>query len=123
MPVPVGVHEFRSLDGDPFSVKVPPPGDIDSFFVFSLPKAGSTLLDGIMRNLCDEVGVPYMTIANDAFACGVSLPRISQDIERLLDQRGYAYLGFRHFFSFDPVFDFSAVPQRYARLVVFLTKI
>jgi len=80
---------------------------MDSFFVFSLVKAGSTLLDNVMRTLCDHTCVPYITIANDAFASGVTIPRIPQGIEKALLPTGFAYLGFRHFFSFEPQFDFS----------------
>ena len=109
MPPAPGRYPLLSTEGDPYQVRVPPAADIASFFVFSFPRAGSTLLDRIMRGLCDGTDIPYLTIADDAFADGVQTGRIGPSVETLFSERGFGYLGFRHFLMFDPVFDFSAV--------------
>ena len=104
-----GTQKFLSTEGDPFEVKVPRAADIDSFFVFSFPRCGSTLLDRMLRQLCDGTGLPYITIADDAFASGVQMGRLGSSIETLFCPRGYGYLGLRAFFTFEPQFDFSTV--------------
>lgn len=107
MPLKPGKHAFTSSDGELFHVRVPEAADMDSFFVFSFPRCGSTLLDRMLRQICDGTETPYITIADDAFADGVPSNRIAPSIESILSPRGFGYLGFRHFFSFDPQFDFS----------------
>lgn len=104
-----GKHNFLSTEGDPYTVKVPKASKRDSFFMFSFPRCGSTLLDRMLRQLCDGTKTPYLTIGDDAFAGGVQMGRIGSDIETLFSPHGYGYLGLRAFFSFDPTFDFSSV--------------
>lgn len=106
-----GDYPFLSTEGDPYQVRVPAAADIASFFVFSFPRAGSTLLDRILRVLCDGSGIPYLTIADDAFAAGVQTARIGSSVETLFCERGFGYLGFRYFFPFDPSFDFTRVKK------------
>ena len=100
-------YAFKSLDGETYIVKIPKPIDMKSFFVFALPKSGSSLLDKIMRDICSFKKIPTISIANDAFQCGVPFVKIGSDIEKVLHLQGYAYLGFRHFFDFQTNFDFS----------------
>lgn len=98
---------IRSIEGDIFNVSVPKPANRESFFIFGLPKAGSTLLHNVMREACHAAQIPIISIAGDAFNAGIPFAKIGEDVEKVLYEKGYAYLDFRAFFRFDPQFDFS----------------
>ena len=103
----VGEIPVRCINGDVFNVHVPEAANRESFFVFGLPKAGSTLLHNVMREACQAAKIPVISIAGDAFNAGVPFVKIGKDVEKVLFGRGYAYLDFRAFFCFEPHFDFS----------------
>lgn len=84
--------------------------DIQSFFAFSLPKAGSTLLNSMLQDSCIESAVPVISPYSSAFTNGIVTNSIGNDLDDILFSRGYAYLGFRHFVPYASKFDFSSVP-------------
>ena len=99
-------HYFRTRGDREFSFSIPEPTNIDSFFVFSLPKAGSTLLMSIMSDVCRAMGIPVIDLPTRLFTLGIQPAELRNDINQLWQERGYAYTGFRSFLP--PMkFDFS----------------
>lgn len=67
-----------------------------SCFVFSLPKAGSTLANALVRDLGAEVGMTYRSIMDEYFAKGIVDSDIPLDVGQSLEANGYVYGGFRY---------------------------
>jgi len=103
-------HKIRCSGEEYFMQVVPEPADVQSFFAFSLPKAGSTLLNAMLQDVCIECSVPVISPYSSAFSNGILTNSIGSDLDHILFQRGYAYLGFRHFLPYDSSFDFSSIP-------------
>lgn len=76
-----------------------------SVFLISLPKAGSTLLNRIMRPLCKTAGLTPFSIHNKLWEMGLNPDTVSGDIPSLFNERGYVYLGFR---GWDPQYPIPA---------------
>lgn len=89
-----------------FPFFVPEPAAIPSFFVFSLPKSGSTLLMQMVSDVCTLKGIPTVDLATEIFRRGIQPAALSDDINVLWQKQGFAYLGFRAFFPAIK-FDFS----------------
>ncbi len=81
--------------GQPIQVCIGPPAAIDSFFVFSLHKAGSTLLNRMMRTACDFLEIPIFEPEVEEFRHGVALGSLGDDVRSLLKRTGYCFGGFR----------------------------
>ncbi|HFQ15953.1 MAG TPA: hypothetical protein ENK41_06305 [Rhodobacteraceae bacterium] len=84
------------INGSRQTITLPPPGDgaRRSVFVVSLPKAGSTLLNRIMRPLCLRAGLAPFSLQNTLRGeLGVDMPQV--DFNPLFVSHAYAYLGFR----------------------------
>lgn len=101
------IHEINCTTGESFEIDLPEPADIESFFAFSLHKAGSTLMFAMLEDYCSQVGIPTVNPFGTAWLNGIRSNNIDSSIEEIFKPRGYAYLGFRFFFTFDPAFDFS----------------
>jgi hypothetical protein len=81
-----------------FYLALPQPGPLPSFFAFSLPKAGSVLLNNILADVCAEWGMPAVSIHEEAFKRGISPLHLgAAGLRECLFENGYAYLGFRSF--------------------------
>lgn len=98
--------EFKTSKGREFSFSVPEPADMESFFLFSLPKAGSTLLMNIMTDVCKELRIPTIDLHTHLFNLGIPPTDLTDDIKCLWRGHGYAYVGFRMLFP-ATTFDFS----------------
>lgn len=98
--------DFKTTKGKVFSFSIPEPADIESFFLFSLPKAGSTLLMNIMTDVCKELHIPTIDLSTHLFNLGIAPTEIADDIKSLWQDRGYGYIGFRMLFPAQS-FDFS----------------
>ena len=105
-----GMHKIRCANEEFFMQEVPAPADIQSFFAFSLPKAGSTLLNAMLQDCCIESSIPVISPYSSAFTNGIVTNSIGKDLDSILFTRGYAYLGFRHFVPYSSDFHFSSVP-------------
>lgn len=98
---------FTTKTGKEFSFPVPEPGEVNSFFLFSLPKAGSTLLMHVMADVCTSLNIPTVDLPTKVFSLGMQPAELTGDINSLWRSSGYAYIGFRSFLP--PMhFDFSA---------------
>ncbi|MBA3810890.1 MAG: hypothetical protein H0X27_04445 [Caulobacteraceae bacterium] len=65
---------------------------VTSIFIVGLVKSGSTLLNRIMRPLCQTAGLRFSAPANDARQRGIELA----DVEVTFEPEGQAYGGFRN---------------------------
>lgn len=92
--------------GKKFAFSVPEPADINSFFIFSLPKSGSTLLMNIVADVCKMQKIPSVDLHSRLFQLGIQPPELGDDINCIWQEKGYAYTGFRMFFP-QMTFDFS----------------
>jgi hypothetical protein len=73
----------------------PPVSDAASVFAFSLAKAGSTLLNDVLRVLAPAAGLVFFSLEDEMFARGVAAPLDWPGAARLFHARGYCYGGFR----------------------------
>jgi len=69
--------------------------DTPSVYVFSLPKAGSVLLDNIMRSLSDRVDIAYVSLMGAFFELGLVEQDIPSSASRVFVENGYCFGGFR----------------------------
>lgn len=88
---------LRTKDNQLVSIKVPPPANISSFFVFALPKSGSVLQDKVFEDICHELNIPLISVAKSAFHQGVEESNFSEEICELFAKYGYGFYGFRYF--------------------------
>ena len=68
-----------------------------SVYAFSLPKAGSVLLDSILRDLSSAVGLTYVSIMGEFFQLGLAERDVPAETSKIFRDRGYCYGGFRSF--------------------------
>lgn len=104
------IHKIKCAEDEYFLQEIPSPANIQSFFAFSLPKAGSTLLNSMLQDCCVEAAIPVISPYSTAFTNGIVTNSIGNNLDDILYPKGYAYLGFRHFLPYQSNFDFSAVP-------------
>lgn len=71
--------------------------DLPSALVFAMPKSGSVLLDGIMRQLSAHVGVTYVSIMQEYFTIGLPDANMPAETANIFLPHGYCYGGFRYF--------------------------
>ena len=71
--------------------------DRPSVLALSLPKAGSVLLDGIMKMLCERCGLTYVSIMEAFFQVGVIETDIPSETSQLFRESGFCYGGFRYY--------------------------
>jgi hypothetical protein len=71
--------------------------DRDSVLVFSLPRAGSVLLEHCVIELSAAVGLPYISIAGRFFDLGLLDHSAPRSTSRIFAEKGYCYGGFRGF--------------------------
>jgi hypothetical protein len=74
-------------------------GSRSSALAFSHNKAGSSMFYNILRDLCDDVGLTFVTIPGTLFRAGVEVRTVNVDAE--LSETGHLYGGFRHFPDFE----------------------
>ncbi len=69
--------------------------DLSSVTVFALHKAGSVLLNKIVQDLCDHVGVTYVSLPSHCFRIGLPIQELPSTTSQIFLDRGYCYGGFR----------------------------
>jgi hypothetical protein len=89
--------ELSTNDGKTVTIHFPRPSDMDSFFVFSLHRSGSTLINNIITDVCKHLGLAYIDLEGSMFKQGYMPPYIDDNISSLFHDRGFAYVGFRSF--------------------------
>lgn len=69
--------------------------NLPTSFLFSLPKAGSTLFYEIAKDLCQAAGVTYVSFPDHFFALGIPEVTLPAECSRAVLETGYCYGGFR----------------------------
>lgn len=97
---------------------LPPTKSLDtpSVYVFSLPKAGSVLLDNIMRELAEQVGVTYVSLMGEFFQIGLAEQDVPSSTAKVFADNGYCFGGFR---AFPKTFE---IPNLATRKSIFLLR-
>jgi len=90
--------------------------DTPSVYVFSLPKAGSVLLDNIMRGLSEQVGVTYVSLMGEFFKLGLAEQDVPSATSKVFADKGYCFGGFR---AFPKTFE---IPNLATRKSIFLLR-
>lgn len=98
-------HELKLADGRSVTIELPPPGGMPSYFLISMPKAGSTLLNRIMRPLSNQLGAPFFSAPNELNGMGIHSGQVAEGLNELFAPQGYAFGGFR---SIDPAYEIPA---------------
>ena len=109
------VFSLQSKNGKSYEVDVPPAkSDMPASYAFAFPRGGSTLLNNMLSSYCSEVGLPWVSLYDQAFSQGVATGLIAQDVQKILSEPGRIYLGFRHY----PRFDFRIPPDSKTILLI-----
>ena len=90
--------------------------DMRSVYVFSLPKAGSVLLDNIMRGLSEQVGVTYVSLMGEFFKLGLAEQDVPSATSKVFADNGYCFGGFR---AYPKTFE---IPNLATRKSIFLLR-
>jgi hypothetical protein len=98
---------FLTRKNEKIPVYVPAPADLPSFFVFSLHKAGSTMLTGIVEKIGAHLQIPLISPAQAAYRQGCEEDDLTKDICSLFSDTGYGFYGFRYLPSYLAGFDLS----------------
>ena len=86
-----------------------------SVYVFSLPKAGSVLLDNIMRGLSEQVGVTYVSLMGELFKLGLAEQDVPSATSKVFADNGYCFCGFR---AYPKTFEIPNLSTRRAILLI-----
>ena len=71
--------------------------EINSVFFMSVHKSGSTLLNNMVRDLCEILEYEYTDIQSFYFNKGIPDRSIPTCTEKIFKKKGYVYSGFRYF--------------------------
>lgn len=99
--------KLKTTHGQYLDVSLRPPADNDSFFLLSLHKAGSTLLNKMMRAVCDRMAIPVFEPEIVEFENGVELGSLLPEVQDLFRPKGYCFAGFRCWRPYMQGFDFT----------------
>lgn len=80
-----------------FELPAPGSANLPSVAVFAMPKAGSVMLDRIMRDLSAHVGLTYVSIMEEFFRIGLPDANMPMETSEIFVETGYCYGGFRYF--------------------------
>jgi hypothetical protein len=86
---------FTSLNGTPFTVHQGEPDGMPTVFFLSVHKAGSTLLQRMVRELSELAGRSIVELPTELFRQGVALDECPLEVLLLLEEQGYVQSGFR----------------------------
>lgn len=87
---------LRLQDGSDVELELPEPGTGASFFMLGLPKAGSTLLNNIMRPVSRSAGYAFFSLSNTVRKLNLRNDEIAfAKSNSIFDAEGYCYGGFR----------------------------
>lgn len=104
---------IQTKEGASFVLSIPAPASIDSFFVFSLHKAGSTLLNKVINDCCTYRKIPFINFPSNSFTRGFTLAEVEHSFVTHFEPQGYCYGGFRLVTPAFKKFDFASVKKIY----------
>lgn len=95
----------------PVVVEFPPPlAGFQSFFAWSVYKAGSTLLTRMLEDYLAAIKFPVLNVPGILFRSGLSSDIGKNEYKKILFQEGYAYVGWRNAAALKvELFDFGRV--------------
>lgn len=91
-----------------FEIQLGPPASINSFFVFSLHKAGSTLLNEMLTAVCRQLAIPVFSPESEEFRNGAMLGTLDDSVCQWFVPKGYCFAGFRSFPNYLEGFDLTS---------------
>jgi len=96
-PAGAGREIAFELNGRQFTFRTPLPGDpsIQSVFLVGLPKAGSTLLNRMMRPITAAAGLSFVGLQETMFSMGVAPQEIPAAVNAAFAPAGYVFGAFR----------------------------
>ncbi len=96
--------QLRTSDGHTYWVKLPEPLEgINSAYLFSYHKSGSTLMDNMVQEYCRQLSVPTFSLFNAVFDSGINTNQVTNDALVCFSRTGRSYTGFRYYPRFDLV--------------------
>lgn len=104
-------HTFTSLNGDEFALDLPDSTRSKSTFVLSPPKAGSVLINNVIKAICIHSDLPFFDFEPQLFKSGVSPLDCPLAAFELLESPGYVFLGFRTPFMVNYSRQYRASPK------------
>ena len=87
----------KAGDGTEVAFEIGPAADIESFFVFSMHKTGSTLLNEMLVDVCRIANVPIFSPEQIEFRNGLPLGELDLSVQSWFRRPGYCFSGFRTF--------------------------
>ena len=88
---------LEAADGSDVAFEIGPAANIESFFVFSMQKTGSTLLNNMLVDACEIANVPVFAPEQIEFRNGLPLGELDLSVQSWFGRRGYCFSGFRFF--------------------------
>ncbi len=88
---------------------------VPTVYAFSLPKAGSVLLDSIVHALSDHVGVTYVSLMGKFFNMGLAEKDVPETTSGVFADYGYCFGGFR---AYPKTFEIPNLSMRESILLV-----
>jgi len=100
---------FRTKDtGKEFEMEIAPPkSDMPSFFLFSLHKSGSTLLNNIFIDIARKLSIPRVDMNSFLISKGYSYEQVDILNKEILTSSGYLFGGFRNLWLPKEVLEFE----------------
>jgi hypothetical protein len=92
------MSKIKIDDAHVLDISLEEPADIESFFIFGIHKCGSTLMNKIFTDICNQIEIPCVSIPPIAVQQGI-VAKIWENCEALnsLIIDGYCYQGFRSY--------------------------
>ena len=99
--------KLKTKDGRDVEAQFPRPADVDSFLVFSMHKAGSSMLNEMLRLVCDAIRIPIFEPELVEYNNGLPLESLDPSVQQYIKPLGYCVSGFRSFPRYLDGFDVS----------------
>lgn len=90
-------QEFKKIP-ELFFLRIREPQiDVPTTFAFSVFKAGSVLMNKMLSEVCDAIGISFVDLPGFSFGYGFDFddPNMADEVPRIFKTRGYCYGGFR----------------------------
>lgn len=105
----VKLFDIQFSDGQTLQIKIAPTEYLrnNRHFIFSLHKAGSSLLTALLLEYTEALGIPTINLPSFLFQNGKdeNTIKLTPELKLLLGLDGYCYLGWRNYMDFLDVVD------------------
>jgi len=93
--MPQTIIRFETRQGHSVQLLIPPSRPGPSYFVLSVPKAGSILFNSVVEDLCSAARRSYFNISSQLFEQGAHVEDCPRTLLPFYDRDGYVFAGFR----------------------------